>query len=503
MHNPHSYVVQKNKERLDEAAEIDITDLRSFSPTERNEKQRRRTSLISSRDVKETHQTPRKHSMDASGKALSINTGEARTEGRLHLSIPSPSGAESSQPKKYLSDFPLVQKLLNNQLKNNDFAFLEKLLLWNSDKDLRFCEREDPSSVTMLRSIRNMLMKDLVRTRFGLKGDVQNQDGSMRVSMTRTATESLTEDGPAAQKLEVSTLERFRAITWDFMENPNSSRAAYVVSVSILLLILLSSITFCMETVESLKDSRPAFYIIEVVAIVCFTVEYLIRLFSCPELLPFLRAPLNVIDIIAILPFYIEQLGKGTSFHQLVRAVGAQTVSSAVISSGFQYLIIFVFFVCFLLRYRDRPRARADAGAPRRSPCTRVPRSEARQQVGPPRGHHDGRLGLDRHAHHAQLPAAALDGRLLVVDLLCREEHLQRVERSAQLQVHPGRILVVYGDADDCRIWRCSARDARRAIDCDEHDALVHHHPRVANLSHRHELHIAVDHLQRPIQNER
>ena len=314
MHNTHSFIAQRNTERLDEAAQIDIANLPSFSPSERNESQRRRTSLYSSRDVKEVHQTPRKHSIDASREALSTDAaavGPSSSPGLLHLDIPSPSGAESSQqpPKKYMSEFPLVQRLLNNQLRNNDFAFLEKLLLWNSDKDLRFGDREEPeTSVAVLRAIRNMLMKDLVRTRFGLRGDVQNQDGSMRVSMSRTATEPIAEDSP---KLEVSALERARAITWEFMENPNSSRAAYVVSVSILLLILLSSITFCMETVDSLAGSRPAFYVIEVVAIVCFTVEYVIRLLSCPELLPFLRAPLNIIDVIAILPFYIELATKG------------------------------------------------------------------------------------------------------------------------------------------------------------------------------------------------
>lgn len=45
---------------------------------------------------------------------------------------------------------------------------------------------------------------------------------------------------------------------------------------------------------------------LEIVCIIWFTLEYILRLFACPDKRKFFRGWLNTIDLIAVLPFYIS-----------------------------------------------------------------------------------------------------------------------------------------------------------------------------------------------------
>jgi hypothetical protein len=96
---------------------------------------------------------------------------------------------------------------------------------------------------------------------------------------------------------------------WTLFENPQSSTAAFYLSLLLLTLILISCVAFCLQTI-------PQFYAgpqevwdgIEMVCIVCFTLEYGFRLAASPHRVSFCMAPLNIIDLVAIAPFYIEKV---------------------------------------------------------------------------------------------------------------------------------------------------------------------------------------------------
>merc|ERR1712216_1052820 len=53
--------------------------------------------------------------------------------------------------------------------------------------------------------------------------------------------------------------------------------------------------------------------ILEVIAVVCFTVELLLRTISAPSKVLFLQSISNWIDLIAIVPFYVENLAQQDS----------------------------------------------------------------------------------------------------------------------------------------------------------------------------------------------
>ena len=111
---------------------------------------------------------------------------------------------------------------------------------------------------------------------------------------------------------------------WRLMDDPGSGTAARWVSITVMLLIFISCVSFAMETMPSMKGSQQndVFFVIEAVCSVLFSIEYLLRICSCPALCPFLLNALNIIDLIAVVPFWI-QLGLGAkgSGSQVLRVI--------------------------------------------------------------------------------------------------------------------------------------------------------------------------------------
>ena len=124
---------------------------------------------------------------------------------------------------------------------------------------------------------------------------------------------------------------------WTTMENPESSWLARIVGCFSVSVILVSIIAFCVETIPEyntddihnklstqpgnnssseknrqtlgggvidLETFKQTINIIEIIAIVWFTVEYLIRFLSSHRKWHFFRSFLNLIDLAAILPYY-------------------------------------------------------------------------------------------------------------------------------------------------------------------------------------------------------
>lgn len=104
---------------------------------------------------------------------------------------------------------------------------------------------------------------------------------------------------------------------WQLFEYPDSSTCARVLAFWSLAVIIVSIVTFCLESIPEFscdpdtdedyckgKKEQPWFSI-EIVCIAWFTVEYLVRLLSSPQKIKFLKSFLNIIDLVAILPYYI------------------------------------------------------------------------------------------------------------------------------------------------------------------------------------------------------
>ena len=88
--------------------------------------------------------------------------------------------------------------------------------------------------------------------------------------------------------------------------NNENSKLGKKFSLVIQVLILLSVITFSLETLPDLKPSTAHFlHVIETVSIVIFTIEYILRIYVADKKLRFIFSFYGIIDLLAILPFYI------------------------------------------------------------------------------------------------------------------------------------------------------------------------------------------------------
>jgi len=117
---------------------------------------------------------------------------------------------------------------------------------------------------------------------------------------------------------------------WLLVEYPESSLAARLIAIMSVIVILLSIITFCLETLPEFRQYRMVnetsengtstmewhddddiprfnepFFIIETICVIWFTSELTLRFGASPDHLAFFKNIMNLIDLVAIIPYFI------------------------------------------------------------------------------------------------------------------------------------------------------------------------------------------------------
>ena len=92
----------------------------------------------------------------------------------------------------------------------------------------------------------------------------------------------------------------------NIVEINNNKRSRYF-SFFIQALILISIITFSIETIPNLKpQTRYVLQSIELFSVIIFTLEYLLRIYVADSKPKFVFSFFGIIDLLAILPFYLS-----------------------------------------------------------------------------------------------------------------------------------------------------------------------------------------------------
>ncbi|EGV44189.1 ion transporter [Bizionia argentinensis JUB59] len=87
----------------------------------------------------------------------------------------------------------------------------------------------------------------------------------------------------------------------------NDSLGSKIFAISIQVLILISIVTFTLETEPSLEPrTRTVLRIIETFSVIIFTFEYILRIYVADNKPKFVFSFFGIIDLFAILPFYLS-----------------------------------------------------------------------------------------------------------------------------------------------------------------------------------------------------
>ena len=127
----------------------------------------------------------------------------------------------------------------------------------------------------------------------------------------------------------------FQRQFWLLFEYPESSGPARMIAIVSVMVILISIIIFCLETLPEFREvptvpdndvngsangTEPnpftdPFFMVETLCIVWFSFEFTMRFLSCPSKAAFFKNIMNLIDVVAIAPYFIT-LGLDLAEHE-------------------------------------------------------------------------------------------------------------------------------------------------------------------------------------------
>ncbi len=141
------------------------------------------------------------------------------------------------------------------------------------------------------------------------------------------------------------------------------NRAGRIFSILIQILILISVVTFSMETLPDLEpETRQILRYIEIFTVMIFTVEYLLRIYVSDRKVKFVFSFFGIIDFLAILPFYLAVGVDLRSLRalrflrlfrilKLVRYNKAMNQFSRAIKSAKEQILLFIFITLILIYF--------------------------------------------------------------------------------------------------------------------------------------------------------
>lgn len=99
------------------------------------------------------------------------------------------------------------------------------------------------------------------------------------------------------------------------------NKLSKIVGIFIMICIFLSTVLFVVETLDSLQPYIEYFETFEMVLVIIFTIEYVLRLLCARNPIFFIFSLFNLIDLAAILPFYVQLTTESTTDLRVLRII--------------------------------------------------------------------------------------------------------------------------------------------------------------------------------------
>jgi potassium voltage-gated channel Shaker-related subfamily A protein len=160
-----------------------------------------------------------------------------------------------------------------------------------------------------------------VAARPGERASVEHRAGAAAAAAAERLTEDddfdADEEDDAARVSSVprsSSLARapLKRQVWALMSDPGSSRAAQLIAIAVMLLIVLSCVAYVVQTMPEYSQgavpagTAAAFRGVDIFCLLGFTAELGARVWSCPDRVRFLTTPMTWVDILTVAPYYVE-----------------------------------------------------------------------------------------------------------------------------------------------------------------------------------------------------
>uniref|UniRef100_A0A7S0V8V6 Ion transport domain-containing protein n=1 Tax=Polytomella parva TaxID=51329 RepID=A0A7S0V8V6_9CHLO len=99
-------------------------------------------------------------------------------------------------------------------------------------------------------------------------------------------------------------------VAWnDLFTKPNSSFQALTYALMVMIFVILSVTTFCLETITHNQNNPNIMWTFQVIDYAClavFTVDFILQVATCQNYRAFIISPMTWVELSSVLPFYIE-----------------------------------------------------------------------------------------------------------------------------------------------------------------------------------------------------
>jgi voltage-gated potassium channel len=144
-----------------------------------------------------------------------------------------------------------------------------------------------------------------------------------------------------------------------------NTRRGRIFDVFLLWFILISILVVCLESIPKVRNQyESAFFYLETIFTIIFTIEYFLRIYSHPKPLKYLLSFYGIIDLLSIIPFYLTYFSPSGHYLVTIRILRllrvfrilklssfvhhAQVLKSAIASS-LQKITVFMLFIIALV----------------------------------------------------------------------------------------------------------------------------------------------------------